>query len=103
MINEIIKLFLKIKTQEFFRKNVNVYKSQEETLMNYIKENKDTEFGKKYNFAEIKNDTHGQEWQRAFNDSCHIMNNIAIAKEGGADDSIIDYLMDTLALEEVLG
>lgn len=55
------------------------------------------------NFAEIKNDTHGQEWQRAFNDSYHIMNNIAIAKEGGADDSIIDYLMDTLALEEVLG
>ena len=55
------------------------------------------------NFAEIKNDTHGQEWQRAFNDSCHIMNNIAIAKEGGADDSVIDYLMDTLALEEVLG
>lgn len=55
MINEIIKLFLKIKTQEFFQKNVNVYKSQEETLMNYIKENKDTEFGKKYNFVEIKN------------------------------------------------
>ena len=55
------------------------------------------------NFAEIKKDTHGQEWQRAFNDSCHIMNNIAIAKEGGADDSIIDYLMDTLDLEEVLG
>ena len=55
MINEIIKLFLKIKTQEFFQKDVNVYKSQEETLMNYIKENKDTEFGKKYNFAEIKN------------------------------------------------
>ena len=55
------------------------------------------------NFAEIKNDTHGQEWKRAFNDPCHFMDNIAIAKEGGADDSIVDYLMDTLVLEEVLG
>ena len=53
------------------------------------------------NFAEIKNGTHSQEWKRAFSASCHIMDNIAIAKEGGADDTIICYLRDRLDLDKV--
>lgn len=55
------------------------------------------------NFAEIKDDTHGEEWKRAFNGSCHIMDDLAIAKEGGADDTIVCYLKEALTIDEILG
>ena len=55
MINKIIKLFLKVKAKSFFKKDINVYKIQEKMLLKYIKENKNTEFGKKHNFNDIKN------------------------------------------------
>ena len=54
-------------------------------------------------FEEIKNDTHGVEWSRAFSNGCHIMNNLAIAREGGADEAAVAYLNDALIIDEILG
>lgn len=54
-------------------------------------------------FDEIVADTHGDEWNRAWNSSNHFMSDVMIAKEGGADDSIISYLQEALDLEEMLG
>lgn len=49
------------------------------------------------NFDDIKEDTHGAEWTRVFNDhSQKFMNDLNIAREGGADDSIVDYLRENL-------
>ena len=55
------------------------------------------------NFDEIVADTHGEEWNRAWKCTSHYMNDINIAKEGGADDSILDYLREALEIDELLG
>jgi len=56
----------------------------------------------KMGFGEIKNKTHGREWSRAFhNDGDHKMDDIAIAKEGGADEGILYYLAETLENEKL--
>lgn len=56
----------------------------------------------KMGFSEIKNKTHGLEWSRAFRDEGdHKMDDIAIAKEGGADEGILYYLADTLENEKL--
>ena len=55
-------------------------------------------------FGEIANDTHGEEWSRVWNDSSlHFMDNLRIAKEGGADDATVCYLKEALILDEILG
>lgn len=55
-------------------------------------------------FGEIADDTHGEEWARVWNDSSlHYMNDLQIAKEGGADDAIVCYLKEALTIDEVLG
>ena len=54
-------------------------------------------------FDEIVADTHGDEWNRVWNSKSRFMDDIMIAKEGGADDSIISYLQEALDLEEMLG
>lgn len=57
----------------------------------------------KMGFSEIVDMTHGEEWHRAYK-SCgdHIMSDIAIAKEGGADDDLIEYLSEALEIEKLL-
>ena len=55
-------------------------------------------------FGEIANDTHGEEWSRVWNDSSlHYMDDLRIAKEGGADDAIVCYLKEALTIDAVLG
>ena len=54
-------------------------------------------------FDKIVADTHGDEWNRVWNSKSRFMDDIMIAKEGGADDSIIGYLQEALDLEEMLG
>ena len=54
-------------------------------------------------FDEIVTDTHGVEWTRVWNSKNRFMDDIMIAKEGGADESIISYLQEALDLEEMLG
>ena len=54
-------------------------------------------------FDAIVADTHGEEWNRVRNSKAHFMDDIMIAKEGGADESIISYLKEALDLEEMLG
>lgn len=54
-------------------------------------------------FDDIVNATHGEEWERAYNDpESKTMNYLSIAKEGGADDSSILYLKEILELDEML-
>ena len=54
-------------------------------------------------FDEIVADTHGEEWTRVWNSKTRFMDDIMIAKEGGADESVISYLQEALDLEEMLG
>ena len=54
-------------------------------------------------FDEIVIDTHGVEWTRVWNSKNRFMDDIMIAKEGGADESIISYLQEALDIEEMLG
>ncbi len=58
----------------------------------------------KMSFSQIKDETHGEEWNRAYYgaDSKHIMDNLNIAKEGGADDDMIEYLRENLELDNCL-
>ena len=54
-------------------------------------------------FDDIVNATHGEEWKRAYNNpGSKQMNYIAIAKEGGADDSSLSYLEENLELDGLL-
>ena len=54
-------------------------------------------------FDEIVNATHGEEWARAFNNpDSKQMSYLAIAKEGGADDSSLSYLEENLELDGLL-
>ena len=54
-------------------------------------------------FDQIVNATHGEEWTRAFNNpGSKLMDYLAIAKEGGADDSSLSYLKENLELDGML-
>lgn len=54
-------------------------------------------------FDQIVNATHGEEWERAYNDPENkTMNYLSIAKEGGADDSSMSYIKESLELDEML-
>ncbi len=54
-------------------------------------------------FDQIVRTTHGEEWTRAFNNpNCKEMSYLAIAKEGGANDSSISYLKENLELDSSL-
>lgn len=53
------------------------------------------------NFNDIVKDTHGKEWNRAYhNSSSKFMDDLNIAREGGADDSIVEYLRENLELNK---
>lgn len=53
-------------------------------------------------FGEIMDKTHGDEWNRAFHSvGDHQMDNIAIAKEGGAEEGVLEYLEETLENEKL--
>jgi len=54
-------------------------------------------------FSQIKWDTHGQEWQRAFGTDAKILDNLSIAKEAGADKAHLDYLNESLEIDKLLG
>ena len=53
-MDNIIKIFLKLKGFSFFRDADKVYEVQEKILLKYVNENKDTLYGKKYKFKDIK-------------------------------------------------
>ena len=56
-------------------------------------------------FNDIYSDTHGKEWERAFNSKKRgkkVMDIIKIAEEGGADKAMLAYLKEHLELEKVL-
>lgn len=49
------------------------------------------------NFDNIVKDTHGIEWRRAYCESPNkIMDNLNIAREGGAAEDVVEYLQDAL-------
>ena len=49
------------------------------------------------NFDNIVKDTHGIEWRRAYYESPNkIMDNLNIAREGGAAEDVVEYLQDAL-------
>ena len=53
-------------------------------------------------FSEIKNDTHGEEWNRAyFQSSNKVMDNLNIAREAHASEEAVEYLQETLDWESV--
>lgn len=53
-------------------------------------------------FVELKNDTHGVEWSRAYNSrESHQMDDINIAREGGASQDMLQYLADTLEWDKM--
>ncbi len=55
------------------------------------------------NFDEIVADTHSQEWHRAYSSpGRHYMRDANIAREAGADESIVSYLQDSLDFSEAL-
>lgn len=48
-------------------------------------------------FGKIVRDTHGAEWQRAYYQTQNkVMDNLNIAREGGADEAVIEYLKESL-------
>lgn len=52
-------------------------------------------------FDDIVKDTHGKEWNRAYhNSTSKVMDDLNIAREGGADDSIVEYLRENLELNK---
>ena len=55
-------------------------------------------------FAEIKEGTHSQEWDRVFNGrkGRKVMDNLNIAKEGNASPEMLEYLKEYFALEDAL-
>ena len=54
-------------------------------------------------FDDIVNATHGEEWTRAYNNpGSKQMNYLAIAKEGGVDESSFSYLKENLELDGLL-
>lgn len=53
-------------------------------------------------FNEIRDTTHQQEWERAAATSNREMDLVAIAREGGADASTLEYLKESLAVDKLL-
>lgn len=53
-------------------------------------------------FDDVLHTTHQEEWHRAYNSSSHVMNPVAIAKEGGIDSENIPYLKYSLELDAML-
>lgn len=53
-------------------------------------------------FSMIVNDTHEAEWKRVFNGRSKnkVMNNLNIAKDGGADDDRLNYLQEYFELDK---
>ena len=53
-------------------------------------------------FTQIMNDTHGREWERAFNETKDkVMDNLNIAREGGASEAVVDYLRESSEWERL--
>lgn len=60
----------------------------------------------KMSFNDIFAETHGPEWERAFNSTKRgkkVMDLLKIAEEGGADASTLAYLKEYIELEKALG
>ena len=52
-------------------------------------------------FGRIVRDTHGLEWRRAYYETQNkVMDNLNIAREGGAPDDVIEYLQEALDWEK---
>lgn len=86
-----------------------VFSADEEPDMNYLSSsaveciNEALKEVSAMSFDEIVNATHGEEWTRAYNNpGSKQMNYLAIAKEGGADDSSLSYLEENLELDGLL-
>lgn len=86
-----------------------VYTANEEPDMDYLSPsaveciNEAISEISKMDFVQIVNATHGEEWTRAYNSLCgKNMSYLAIAKEGGADESSISYLKENLELDSLL-
>lgn len=86
-----------------------IYTANEEPDMNYLSPsaveciNEALSEVSKMTFDQIVNSTHGEEWTRAYNNQgSKNMSYLAIAKEGGADDSSISYLKENLELDCML-
>ncbi len=57
----------------------------------------------KMGFGELKHETHGSEWSRAFNnDGSHRMEEVNIAKENGASEEMLDYLSRSMELDKMM-
>ncbi len=55
-------------------------------------------------FGQIMRDTHGAEWTRVFNDgSLRFMDDLNIAREGGATEDVVNYLRESLEWDEIFG
>lgn len=88
------------------------YYAKEDPDMDYLSESdiqcldKAIERVSKMSFNDIFSDTHGKEWERAFNTKKggkKVMDTIKIAEEGGADEATLEYLKEYLELEKALG
>ena len=86
-----------------------IYTANEEPDMNYLSPSAieciDEALNEvsKMTFDQIVNATHGEEWTRAYNNQgSKNMSYLAIAKEGGADDTSISYLKENLELDCML-
>lgn len=88
------------------------YYAKEDPDLDYLSESdivsldKAIERVSKMSFNDIYADTHGKEWERAFNSKNNgkkVMDIISIAEEGGADESTLEYLKEYIELEEALG
>ena len=56
----------------------------------------------KMSFSEIKDDTHGAEWNRAyFHTQNKVMDNLNIAREADASDEVVHYLQEAFDWESV--
>ncbi len=55
-------------------------------------------------FEDIVNDTHSAEWDRVFHSKSRkkVMDNLKIAKEGGASPDVLEYLKEYYELEHTL-
>jgi len=53
-------------------------------------------------FDDLVSHTHQSEWKRASRTPSRRMDLLAIAREGGADDSAIAYMKQSLELDKVL-
>ena len=57
-------------------------------------------------FDEIVSATHGEEWARVYNNAIpgrKVMDNLNIAREGGASEAIVEYLSEYFSLKLALG